>query len=106
MSSVFLQQGKCYAMDNNVCSELGIYGVILSNGDRENVSERSTNCKDDTHYKYNCAIHKTLNANDHKRECSSNTFTCNKAAGYLVRSKTSNMEDGGVMAGVACLDSM
>lgn len=69
-TAVLFRDGAMHVMENNVCSELGIYGVVLSDG------------------------------------TSSPDPLWNQCAGYVVRSKPSNVEDGGVMAGVACLDSM
>lgn len=78
-------------MDNNVCSELGIYGVILSNGDKRSMQINSNDCKDDAHCKDVYTSNKALKEDDDIEKHSSQTFVCNKAVGYLVRSKASNM---------------
>ncbi|KEG10346.1 putative glutathione synthetase, partial [Trypanosoma grayi] len=63
-SGAFLVHGKVVQLKHNLCSELGIYGVILSDG----------------------------------KSSSSNTLR-NACAGYTVRSKPADVDDGGVMAG-------
>ncbi|EAN87628.1 putative glutathione synthetase [Trypanosoma cruzi] len=67
-SGAFLVNGKVVQLEKNICSELGIYGVILSDAG-------------------GCLLQ-------------------NACAGYVVRSKPADVDDGGVMAGVAALDSL
>lgn len=67
-SGALLVQGKVVQLEKNMCSELGIYGVILS---------------DDM-----------------------GRMLHNASAGYIVRTKPADVDDGGVMSGVAALDSL
>ncbi|RNF25683.1 glutathione synthetase [Trypanosoma conorhini] len=67
-SGALLVHGSVVQLENNLCSELGIYGVILSDAD-------------------GCLL---------RNEC----------AGYAVRSKPADVDDGGVMRGIAALDSL
>lgn len=67
-TGIMFRQNKIHVLENNVCSELGIYGVTLS--------------------------------------AEAGRYLVNAAAGCLVRSKPADVEDGGVMAGVAALDSV
>ncbi|KPI83668.1 putative glutathione synthetase [Leptomonas seymouri] len=66
-TGVLFRQGKIHVLEN-MCSELGIYGVTLS--------------------------------------ADAGKYLLNEAAGCVVRSKPADVEDGGVMAGVAALDSV
>ncbi|CAD2219325.1 Eukaryotic glutathione synthase, ATP binding domain/Eukaryotic glutathione synthase, putative [Angomonas deanei] len=70
VDGTLFRQEKFYPFEQNVCSELGIYGVVLSDGNTDN----------------------------------KNAYV-NRHGGYVVRTKPADVEDGGVMAGVACLDS-
>ncbi|EKF27916.1 glutathione synthetase, putative [Trypanosoma cruzi marinkellei] len=67
-SGAFLVNGKVVQLEKNICSEVGIYGVILSD--------------------------------------TGGCLMQNDCAGYVVRSKPADVDDGGVMAGVAALDSL
>lgn len=71
-------------------SELGIFGIILSDGSSE---EAPKTCKREDIDTVEC-----------RRDCDSLFF--NAYAGCVVRSKPEGEDDGGVMAGVACLDSL
>lgn len=71
-------------------SELGIFGIILSDGSSEETHRACGRQEIDT---VEC-----------KRDRGSLFF--NAYAGCVVRSKPEGEDDGGVMAGVACLDSL
>lgn len=68
-TGVVLRQGTRHHCEHNLCSELGIFGVILGSG-------------------------------------AATPEGYNKCGGYIVRTKPADVEDGGVMMGVACLDSI
>jgi glutathione synthase len=67
-TGILFRQNKIHVLENNVCSELGIYGVTLS--------------------------------------AEPGKYLLNEAVGCVVRTKPADVEDGGVMAGVAALDSV
>ncbi|RNF01501.1 glutathione synthetase [Trypanosoma rangeli] len=67
-SGAFLINGNVVQLENNISSELGFYGVILSDAN-------------------GCLLQ-------------------NACAGYLVRSKPADAEDGGVIRGISALDSL
>ncbi|KAG5483337.1 hypothetical protein LSCM1_04884 [Leishmania martiniquensis] len=67
-TGVFFGQDGIHVLENNACSELGIFGVTLS--------------------------------------ANANSCIINEAAGSVVRTKPADVADGGVMAGVAALDSV
>lgn len=72
-----------------MCSELGLYGVVLSNGLGSNSSSPS--------------------GGDDEEEADEDDqveFMLNRYAGLVVRTKAEGLDDGGVMAGNACLDSL
>nr|CCC91506.1 unnamed protein product [Trypanosoma congolense IL3000] len=71
-----LVRGKVVRLEQNLCSEVGIYGVILSGAEGED--------------------------EDHDN----GKVLLNAFAGYTVRSKPADVDDGGVMMGVAALDSL
>ncbi|KPA77284.1 putative glutathione synthetase [Leptomonas pyrrhocoris] len=68
ITGILFRQNKIHVLENNICSELGIYGVTLS--------------------------------------AEAGRYLVNEAAGCVVRSKPADVADGGVMAGVAALDSV
>lgn len=68
VTGILFRQGKVHVLENNICSELGIYGVTLS--------------------------------------AEAGRYLINEAAGSVVRTKPADVADGGVMAGVAALDSV
>lgn len=72
-------------------SELGIFGVILSDGTMVEVKEP----------KQHSSGTQAERPNEIDYPYYLNTF-----AGYVVRSKPEGEDDGGVMAGIACLDSL
>ncbi|CAC9469423.1 putative glutathione synthetase [Leishmania infantum JPCM5] len=67
-TGVFFQRNRIHVLERNACSEVGIFGVILSSD--------------------------------------ANGYIINQAAGSLVRTKPADVTDGGVVAGVAALDSV
>lgn len=67
-TGVLFQASRIHVLENNACSEVGIFGVILSSD--------------------------------------ANGCMMNQAAGSLVRTKPADVTDGGVVAGVAALDSV
>ncbi|CBH12526.1 glutathione synthetase, putative [Trypanosoma brucei gambiense DAL972] len=71
-----LARGDVVQLERNMCSEVGIFGVILSGAKGSSVGTNGSSVL-------------------------FNTF-----AGYTVRSKPADADDGGVMAGVAALDSL
>lgn len=66
------------SLPTEMSSELGLFGIILSNGDA------------------------SLSEKEHSGWASYR----NSCAGYVVRTKPKDQDDGGVMAGIACLDSL
>lgn len=69
---IFFRHGAVHILQKQACSELGVYGVLLSSGEYD--AGKAT------------------------------PLLMSEAAGYVVRTKPSDNDDGGVMAGVACLD--
>ncbi|EPY16151.1 hypothetical protein STCU_11518 [Strigomonas culicis] len=82
VTGVVFRHGEIHVLQQNLCSELGVYGTILSDG------------------RYD-ASH---NAGQQQEQGGSHHHYHNAVAGYIVRSKPADVADGGVMAGVACLD--
>ncbi|KAK7201669.1 glutathione synthetase [Novymonas esmeraldas] len=68
VTGALFRQNKIHVLENNLCSELGIFGVTLS--------------------------------------AEAGRHLLNEAAGSVVRTKPADVDDGGVMAGVAALDSV
>ncbi|KAG5509426.1 hypothetical protein JKF63_06736 [Porcisia hertigi] len=68
VTGIFFRQNEVHVLENNACSELGIFGITLS-----------------------------FNADN---------YILNEAAGSIVRTKPADVQDGGVMAGVAALSSV
>ncbi|KAG8345181.1 Eukaryotic glutathione synthase ATP binding domain [Trypanosoma vivax] len=72
-----LARGGVVQLEKNMCSEVGIFGTILSGS------------------KGTC-----------NKDSGSGEVLLNAFSGYTVRSKPANVDDGGVIAGVAALDSL
>eukprot|EP00658_Telonema_sp_P-2_P055037 TRINITY_DN4376_c0_g1_i2.p1 TRINITY_DN4376_c0_g1~~TRINITY_DN4376_c0_g1_i2.p1 ORF type:complete len:130 (-),score=42.82 TRINITY_DN4376_c0_g1_i2:311-700(-) len=76
---------------STLVSELGVYGVVLTTGKNNAVvassSSSSSSSTADVSFPQVTVLH-------------------NKYAGYVVRSKPSSVEGGGVMAGAAFLDAL
>lgn len=108
--SILVKQGQ-YTMVPSVLSELGVYGVYLGNGSTSDTtivtlpgrrridvstSSSSTTPKDD----YD-------DDDNEERKSTPQIFTLpyNTPAGHLLRTKASGVDEGGVAAGFAVLDS-
>lgn len=86
----FFRQEKLYSAIP-MSSELGIFGVILSDGSGAEVTETEPDQDENK-----------------GRDGMKSRYSpyLNAYAGYVVRSKPEGEDDGGVMAGLACLDSL
>eukprot|EP00744_Colponema_vietnamica_P006222 GILI01009047.1.p1 GENE.GILI01009047.1~~GILI01009047.1.p1 ORF type:complete len:832 (+),score=210.56 GILI01009047.1:369-2498(+) len=79
--------------NDDLCSELGIYGVILSQGEAPSGESAYTSSPTDGSFSSVVAPTKV-------------NILLNDSAGYVIRSKLASVDDGGVMAGAAFLDSI
>jgi glutathione synthase len=75
-SGRMLRWGEVLTFEANLCCELGVYGTILTDVGQEDGESGAV-----------VVLHNTVD-------------------GTLVRTKPADMDDGGVMAGVAALDSL
>ena len=89
--SILVRSGKAETLDKTV-SELGVYGVFLGNGSNEDIHSQSNNSSS----KEDLSCVKT------KRD----GVILNDSAGYLLRTKPSESDEGGVAAGYAVLDAI
>lgn len=85
--------GINHVPNDDLCSELGIYGVILSHGEIPTSNKAAPSTADNTPFSSVVAPTKV-------------TILLNDSAGYVIRSKLASVDDGGVMAGAAFLDSI
>ena len=89
-SAVLVRNGKAETIEKTV-SELGVYSVFLGNGSENEGDKKGKKGKEDF----------VVVSSD---DCSS--VIMNEAAGYLLRTKPSESDEGGVAAGYAVLDAV
>jgi glutathione synthase len=89
--SILVRSGKAETIDKTI-SELGVYGVFLGNGSNEDIHSQSNNS----------SSNEDLSSVKTKRD----GVIINDSAGYLLRTKPSESDEGGVAAGYAVLDTI
>jgi len=89
-SAVLVRNGKAETVEKTV-SELGVYSVFLGNGSENGRDERGEKRKEDLF-----VVSRADNSG----------VILNEAAGYLLRTKPSESDEGGVAAGYAVLDAV
>lgn len=94
--ALLFRQGCVLPFEGNACSELGIFGCILSDGTENTYDPANSNLRE---------VESTSTAEE-GGGARTGTRVFNWHSGYNNRTKPANLEDGGVMAGVACLDTV
>eukprot|EP00796_Vickermania_ingenoplastis_P008974 gene8974-6297_t len=92
----FFRQEEVHRETLRMSSELGVYGVILSNGHTSNTAAEQPSA----------VGAKRGRGTEPGNASAAWPFTFNKCAGCITRTKPEGVDDGGVMAGLSCLDSL
>ena len=100
--TAFLRNGKVEILHS--ISEIGIYGVFLSDNTNSNTNTNANNSNIDNNN--NNSHHDDDNANDSSPENSAALPIMNAVAGYLVRTKPAGIDEGGVATGYSVLSSL